>query len=254
MRGILQQDEKQIRMEKEIMSDKKDFNLTPGEKEQYKPVTAEITCSHCGRKDTISLRACVNVSLHPEEKQQVLDGSFFMYTCPDCKEQTAVSYPLLYDDMGKALMIYLLPGQTEDALEKLNAQQETWSEDMLKAAKVCTMRAVRSINELAEKIKIADAGLDDRFVELSKTFVFAQFLKQNPGFTAVQVLFERQEDKDGLIIFSKDGKKFWAEFPEGLYDEVVSMFEDRVKKESKTEYELIDANWSMKILSNITKS
>lgn len=236
------------------MSDKKDFNLTPGEKEQYKPVTAEITCSHCGKKDTISLRACVNVSLHPEEKQQVLDGSFFMYTCPDCKEKTAVSYPLLYDDMGKALMIYLLPGQTEEALAKLNAQQETWSEDMLKAAKVCTMRAVRSINELAEKIKIADAGLDDRFVELSKAFVFAQFLKQNPGFTAVQVLFERQEDKDGLVIFSKDGKKFWAEFPDGLYDEVVSMFEDRVKKEAKTEYELIDANWSMKILSNITKS
>ena len=193
------------------------------------------------------------MSLHPEEKKQVLDGSFFVYTCPDCGEKMNVVYPLLYDDMAKALMIYLLPDQTEEALAKLNAQQKTWSEDMLKAAKVCTMRAVRSINELAEKIKIYDAGLDDRFVELAKAFVFAQFLKQTPGCQVVQVLFERQEEKDGLVIFSKEGKQYWVEFPEGLYDEVVSMFEDKVKTSADTEYTLIDAGWSMKILADINK-
>ena len=236
------------------MTEKKDFNLTPGENEQYKPVKADITCAKCGKKHTLTLRACVNVSLHPEEKEQVLDGSFFQFTCPDCGEKMAISYPLLYDDMAKALMIYFLPGQTEEALSKLNAQQNTWSEDMLKAAKVCTMRAVRSINELSEKIKIADSGLDDRFVELSKAFVFAQFLKQNPGCEAVSVLYERHEDKDGLVIFSKEGKQYWVEFPEGLYDEVVRMFEDRVGKAPGTEYELIDAGWAMKILADITKS
>jgi hypothetical protein len=236
------------------MSDKKDFNLTPGENEQYKPVKADITCRKCGKKDTLTLRACVNVSLHPEEKQQVLDGSFFTYKCPDCGEEMSIVYPLLYDDMAKALMIYLLPDQTEEALAKLNAQQKNWSDEMLKAAKVCTMRAVRSINELAEKINIADAGLDDRFVELSKAFVFAQFLKQKQGCEVVQVLFERQNEKDGIVIFSKDGKQFWVEFPEGLYDEVVRMFEEKVGKSSGTEYELIDAGWSMKILADINKS
>ena len=71
------------------MSDtKNDFNLTPGENEQYKPVTAEITCSKCGKKNTLTLRACVNVSLHPEEKAQVLDGSFFRYKCPECGKNT----------------------------------------------------------------------------------------------------------------------------------------------------------------------
>ena len=237
------------------MSDKtKDFNLTPGENEQYKPVTAEITCSKCGKKNTLTLRACVNVSLHPEEKEQVLDGSFFQYKCPECGEEMSVTYPLLYDDMGKALMIYLLPGQTEDALAKLNAQQKTWSDEMLKAAKVCTMRAVRSVNELAEKINIADAGLDDRVVELSKAFVFSQFLKQDPGCEVVQVLFERQNEKDGIVVFSKDGRRFWVEFPEGLYDEVVRMFGEKVGKASGTEYELIDAGWSMKILADINKT
>lgn len=236
------------------MSDKREFNLTPGENEQYKPVKADITCRKCGKKSTLTLRACVNVSLHPEEKEQVLDGSFFQYTCPDCGEIMSVTYPLLYDDMAKALMIYLLPDQTEEALAKLNEQQKNWSEEMLKAAKVCTMRAVRTINDLAEKIKIADAGLDDRYVELSKAFVFAQFLKQKPGCEVVQVLFEQQNGKDGIVIFSKDGKQYWVEFQEGLYDEVVRMFEDKVGKTSGTEYELIDAGWSMKILANISNS
>ena len=182
-------------MTKEKNTDPKEFDLTPGENEKYKPVKADLVCPHCKKKSTMTLRACVNVSLHPEEKQQVLDGSFFQYTCPACGEKISISYPILYDDMGKALMIYLLPDETEVALEKLNAQQSSWSEDMLKAATVCTMRAVRNINELCEKIKIYDAGLDDRYVELTKAFVFAQFIKQQPDFVAVQVLYDRQNEE-----------------------------------------------------------
>ena len=231
----------------------RDFDLKPGENEQYKPVKADITCSSCGKKSEITLRPCVNVSLHPEEKKMVLDGSFFVYTCPSCGEKMPIAYPCLYDDMGRALMIYILPDQTEEALQQLNAQQSTWSADMLKAAKVCTMRAVRTVDELAEKIKIADAGLDDRFVELSKAFVFAQFLKQMPGFQARKVLYEQQSGQDGLTIFSAEGKQYWAAFPEGLYDEVVRMFTDWVGKKENTEYELIDAGWSMRILSTIGK-
>lgn len=60
----------------------KEFNLTPGENERYKPVKADLTCPKCGKTHTLTLRACVNVSLHPEEKAQVLDGSFFQYKCP----------------------------------------------------------------------------------------------------------------------------------------------------------------------------
>ncbi len=231
------------------MSKNEEFNLLPGEEERYKPIEADITCKKCGKTHKLTLRACVNVSLHPEEKQQVMDGSFFQYTCPDCGEKVSVSYPLLYDDMSKALMIYLLPDETEEALRKLNEQQSSWSEDMLKAAKVCTMRAVRTQNDLCEKIKIADAGLDDRFVELTKAFVFAQVMKQRPDLKPVMVLYEQQEGKDGLIVMDKEGKTLWAEFPEGLYDEVVRMFKDIVEAKKSTNYELIDANWSVAILA-----
>lgn len=227
----------------------KEFDLKPGENERYQPIKADLTCPKCGKKSQVTLRACVNVSLHPEEKETILDGSFFQNKCPDCGEMISVTYPLLYDDMSKALMIYLLPDETEKALEKLNDQQSKWSSDMLKAAKVCTMRAVRSINELCEKIKIADAKRDDRYVELTKAFVFAQFMKQKPEIVVAQVLYEQQDEEDGLVIMTIDGQTLWVAWPKGLYDEVVNMFSERVEKEKSTAYELIDANWSMKILA-----
>ncbi|MBR3057844.1 MAG: CpXC domain-containing protein [Clostridiales bacterium] len=232
------------------MSDKSAFHpLLPNEEERYKPISADLTCRKCGKKSKVQLRACVNVSLHPEEKEQILNGSFFKFTCPDCGEQVSIMYPCLYDDMSLALMVYLLPDDTEDALEKMNAQQDKWSPEMLKAAMVCTMRAVRNTNELCEKIKIFDNGLDDRYIELTKAFVFSQFAKQNPDIKVLQVLYERKDGKDGFVIITKDEKTLFAEIPEGLYDEIIRLFKDVIPKK-KTEYELIDAGWTMKILES----
>ena len=86
-------------------------------------------------------------------------------------------------------------------------------------------------------------------MELTKAFVFAQFIKQQPDFVAVQVLYDRQNEEDGLVIMGKDGKTLWVSWPEGLYDEVINMFSDRIGSGKSTAYELIDANWSMKILA-----
>jgi len=226
----------------------KPHRLLPNDEERYKPIEAEITCPKCKAKSKMQLRACVNVSLHPEEKEQVLNGSFFRYTCKECGEQVPVVYPCLYDDMGQALMVYILPDKTEEALEKLNAQQDTWSPHMLKAAMVCTMRAVRNQNELCEKIKIFDNGLDDRYVELTKAFVFSMFSKDHPEIKATQVLYERKNGQDGFVIITDEGKTLFAAIPDGLYDEIIRMFSDKLPKK-KTAYELIDAGWTMKILS-----
>ncbi len=227
--------------------------LLPNEQERYKPVEAEITCPKCKTKKKIQLRACINVSLHSEEKQQVLDGSFFKYTCKECGEKVSIVYPCLYDDMGQTLMVYLLPGNTEDALEKMNAQQNTWSPDMLKAAMVCTMRAVRNPNELCEKIKIFDNGLDDRYIELTKAFVFSQFTKQNPDIKAVQVLYEKKDGKDGFVIITRDEKTLFAAIPDGLYEEMIRLFEDKLPKKKTACYELIDAKWTAKVLESEIK-
>ncbi|MBO4496479.1 MAG: CpXC domain-containing protein [Clostridiales bacterium] len=221
--------------------------LLPNEEERYKPIVSTFICPKCKKHSKIQLRACVNVSLHPEEKDQVLNNEFFQYTC-ECGEKTPIVYPCLYDDMGKALMIYLLPDKTEDALEKMNAQQDTWSPEMVKAALVCTMRAVRTPNDLCEKIKIFDNDLDDRYVELTKAFVLAQFGKQHPDLRVVQALYDRKDGKDGFVFITDEEKMLFAEIPDGLYDEIIRMFENKIPQKKTSCYELIDIGWAMEVL------
>ena len=230
---------------------KEKIRLVPNEDEKYLPMNVEITCGHCGKSWKASLQQCVNISLHPEEKGKILDSSFFRQKCPFCGVDSELSYPLLYDDMGKALMIYLLPENTEEMVAKINKQQETWSPDMLKAARICTMRAVRHSIYLVEKIKIFDADLDDRIVELTKNFIFVRFMKERPDVDARNALFEQQNGKNGYTIFAADGKTFWAEIPEGVYEEVERMAEPFLDKKAKTEYELIDPVWAHEMLGKM---
>ena len=249
------EDMKNVQAEQEKASPeetkKEKIRLVPKEEEQYLPMEVEITCGHCGKSWKASLQQCVNISLHPEEKEQILDFSFLRKKCPFCGENSELSYPLLYDDMGKALMIYLLPENTEEMLAKVNAQQEFWSPDMLKAARICTMRAVRYSIYLVEKIKIFDAELDDRIVELTKNFIFVRFQKERPDVEARNALFEQQNGKNGYTIFAADGKRFWAEIPEGVYEEVERMASPFLDKKPRTEYELIDPIWAHEMLGKI---
>ena len=85
--------------------------------------------------------------------------------------------------------------------------------------------------------------------ELTKAFVFAMVQRQNPDFHAVMFFYEQNEGKNGFLMRDEAGKTLWAEFPEGLYEEVIRMFKDIVEKQSSTNYELIDANWSVKVMA-----
>ena len=227
------------------------IKLIPKDEEIYLPMKVDVTCGNCGKTWNQSLQQCVNISLHPEEKERIMDFSFFSHECPFCGVSSILQYPLLYDDMEKALMIYLLPEDTEETLKKLNTQQQFWSPEMLKAARICTMRAVSHRAVLVEKIRIFDAGLDDRIVELTKSFIFVKFRKERPDVDARTALFEQQDGKNGYTIFAGDGKRFWAEIPEGVYDEVKRIFEPYLDKKQKTEYELIDPAWAHEMLGKM---
>ena len=79
------EDRKPDSSKKEEEQDRK-IRLVPNKDEQYKPMKATITCGKCGKEWEAVLQPCVNISLHPDEKEKVLDGSFFHRVCPSCGE------------------------------------------------------------------------------------------------------------------------------------------------------------------------
>lgn len=104
----------------------------------------------------------VNTARNPELKASVKDGSLFVKECPHCGATNLVLYPFLYHDPDARLLVWLLPegAYDENAVAQMAAQLDSLAE--------YTVRRVSTAGELVEKVGIADAGLDDRAIELCK--------------------------------------------------------------------------------------
>ncbi|HEY1171741.1 MAG TPA: CpXC domain-containing protein [Verrucomicrobiae bacterium] len=137
-------------------------------------IEQSITCPKCGQKQSCTLWESVNVTLNPELKQRVLQRELNQFTCTGCGHGASIATNLLYHDMERKLMLWLVPqadGQAPHNLEidpKLQVLSESYK-----------LRLLGSYNALLEKIRIFDDGQNDCFVELLKLVVEAQ--GQNPG-------------------------------------------------------------------------
>lgn len=69
------------------------------------PRNEKITCPQCGKEAVVRIWSSVNVTLDPEMKEHVLDGSLFDWTCPVCGYQARLGYSLLYHDMEHHFML-----------------------------------------------------------------------------------------------------------------------------------------------------
>lgn len=122
----------------------------------------QATCSRCGEENKVSIFSSINSTEQPELKSAILDGSAFVWTCPRCGTLNLLQYQTLYHDPSEKLMVWLTRGS-----EELEAQVKA-AYSKLDGLEDYTMRFVDDAGSLIEKIKIFDAGLDDRTMEMTK--------------------------------------------------------------------------------------
>lgn len=141
--------------------------------------TARVTCPGCGRERDASLVQSINTQDDPDAKQKLLAGELNVLVC-DCGRRTQLVSELLYYDPVSELSIYVSPesGKGDQVFESVGAQG--------------TQRLVPSPNALVEKLKIADAGLEDWVVEMVKVLLLASL--PEPDLDRV-LLFDRLEDE-----------------------------------------------------------
>lgn len=123
-----------------------------------------INCKGCGWQQSFTIWASLNATLNPEQKQGLIDGSLTRFVCEKCGWSSEVVYSLLFHDMEKQVMTWLIPGEGEpDAGEIMAGPMPAYR-----------LRVVRTRNELLEKILIFDNGFDDRPLEYFKLLIRAQ--------------------------------------------------------------------------------
>lgn len=125
-------------------------------------------CGTCGHEARIEMHRSVNAN-HHKLREALLSGELMTHRCPSCGEVSELDYPLLYHDMARQYLVYLVsPRYAPDkaALERgLPSEADTRSYLEIGPYR---FRVVRSLAELVEKIRIFDAGLDDRAIEWVK--------------------------------------------------------------------------------------
>lgn len=138
------------------------------------------TCPHCGAKTSIDYIPSINVQTEPELKEKVLSGELFTWTCPSCGGKALLKAPLLYHDPKERLMLLL-------------TDLDLKSEELPQGY---SGRLVGSAGELIEKVKIADAGLDDIVIEMCKYVTLSEMQKD------LRLHFFQLKGADSTLIFA----------------------------------------------------
>ncbi|MDY3005097.1 MAG: CpXC domain-containing protein [Christensenella hongkongensis] len=193
-----------------------------------------VTCSKCGNEFSFERIPVIDVKKHPVLKQQALDLSLFRVKCGECGADLMFPYPCVYHDPDKKIMIRLIPDQfTVYDLPAAPVHNE--DED--------TLRDVRSIHSLREKILIFDRSMDDRAIELLKILT----VQQNPErFDAhdpdVLLLADTSEDALSFFALAKDGNDFILKTPLGLYEQMLGEL-DRLAIDRPSCFQFVDNEW-----------
>lgn len=154
---------------------------------------APALCNNCHRTTDIEVRESINVALDPELKARVKDGSLFVWECPYCGRRNLAVYQTLYHDPDARLMVWLLPGEAEPPAQVADAVKELEG---------YTLRLVREVGELVEKVNIHDAGLEDTILEMVKWVTRRELEAKNPEAAEAALKFMRLDGADHEMVFA----------------------------------------------------
>ena len=136
-------------------------------------------CPTCGTAFDVQRHDLVNVKEDPELKASVISGEIFLQECPRCGRRHLVSGPLVYLDPDEMVLLMLS--------DKPLSMADTGG---------YTARLVSRAGDLIEKVKIFDAGLDDKAIEMCKYVT-----KQESG-KEMDLKFLRLDGADNELIFT----------------------------------------------------
>ena len=154
---------------------------------------ALANCSNCHKSTEVELRQSINVGQDPDLKARVRDGSLFVWECPYCGHRNLARYQTLYHDPDTKLMVWLLPGDemppkaVEEAVKELDGY---------------TLRRVREVGDLIEKVNIRDANLEDTVLEMCKWVTRQEMTAKNPEAAQAPLRFLRLEGADHDLVLA----------------------------------------------------
>lgn len=195
----------------------------------------EMTCPRCGERKMMKRYRIINGSQKPKMKEKILKNRVFYFECNNCRLEAPLTYPSVYIDSKKKLAVLLTP-EMEEETRKL--MQE------LGALPGYKKRLVDNINDLKEKIMIAENRLDDRVIELVKIEYIRQLEKEMKDDTLMNILFDYKGPEMYLMVFFE--KKGIGRIPlnHEFYRSVEARYASYLKEVHEKDFEKVDLEWA----------
>ena len=135
-------------------------------------ISKEVSCPKCSKSTSAHLYISINATNDPGFREDLLSGKLLDFTCPYCGYKGRFTYPLLYNDMKRRFMVYLIPD-----IDRFQLEDRSLEEDY-RNLKGIRKRITADFNSMKEKIFVFESGLDDMAVELTKYAVAAMVQKK----------------------------------------------------------------------------
>lgn len=126
----------------------------------------------CGTTSVVDLVAGIHITRLPEARQQILDGTFQVFTCSGCGQATAVTAPTVYTDFERDqyVVVETPPRRPWSSVRATHARvfEDSFTSGPPIATEMASRFAKRGVYgfpALREKLLIWDASLDDLVVE-----------------------------------------------------------------------------------------
>ncbi len=189
-----------------------------------------VACPKCRQENQVEIHE--SITSHDRHlRDRLMSGALWTWRCTPCGHDNATTYPLLYHDMRAWCLIYYLDREvTEDP--NIIARMVP-APDQLTALRrfnaTYRFRLCRTLDDLMEKLRLLDAGLDDRAVEYLKLRSRANANTQ--GLAMVHDRFERLTDGDAkTLCFGPPSKPL--EIPFSAYSAGLAKIKERVGDET----------------------
>ena len=161
-------------------------------------ISKEVACPNCSEISNAHLYISINATNDPQFREELLSENLLKWKCENCGYEGRFTYPLLYNDMKRRFMIYLIPQIDRFQLEDREL------EDDYRNLKGITKRITPDFNSFKEKVFIFESGLDDMAVELTKLAI-SQTVAKKYGLDQVEEgylsMYNRETNTMGFTFF-----------------------------------------------------
>ncbi len=206
-----------------------------------------VVCPMCSELGRAEIFTSINVTLNPELRKAVLDGSVFEWVCDNCGHQARLNYPILYNDMNNSFMVYLIP-----KIERFQLCDRDLEKKFSNLRNI-NKRIVPDFNAFKEKIFIFESRLDDMAVELTKAAIRQTVSHKLGGVKIAEgylSMYDRESNTMGFTYFTGDDLKPYVQTARlEIYAKSKDIIEKFAVKDKKLKgFVKIDGEWAENIL------